>query len=93
MPHDHLIIELRMIQRVVLCLLPPCAAQHLLSFLATLKQPPQLLGLIADYLSILLVPPRDHALHFGKLAVQVSPLGLLSQGVGPQVARESRQAG
>ena len=90
-PHDHLIIELLMIHRVVLCLLPPRASHHLLSLLAALKQPPQLLCLVADYLGILFVPLRDHALHLGKLAVQVDPLGLLSQGVGPQVIREGRQ--
>ena len=89
-PHNHLIIELRMIKRVVLSLLPLGVPQHLLGPLTALKKPPQLLCLVADYLGILLVHPRDHALHLGKLAVQVSALGLLSQCVGPQVVREGR---
>ena len=93
MPHDHFIIELRMIQWVVLSLLPPRFAHHLLSLLKALKQPPQMLCLVADYLGILLVASKNHALHLGKLAVQVSPLGLLRQGVDPQVIREGRQTG
>jgi hypothetical protein len=49
--------------------------------------------LIADYLGILLVAHRNHVFHLGKLALQVSPRGILSQGVGSQVIREGFQSG
>ena len=49
--------------------------------------------LIADYLSILLVAHRNHIFHLDKLALQVSSLGVLSQGIGSHVIREGGQLG
>ena len=77
-----------MIQGVVLSLLPPRAAYHLFCLLAALKQHPQLLCLVSDYLGILLVAPGNHALHLDKLSFHVSSLGVLSQGISSQVVRE-----
>ena len=77
-----------MIHGVVLRLLSLRVAYHLFCLLAALKQHPELLCLVTDYLGILLVAPGNNALHLSKLALQVSPRGVLSQGVGSQVVRE-----
>ncbi len=90
-PHYHLIIELRMIHGVILSLLSPRVATHLVHLLTAFKEHPQLLCLIADNLGILLVAPGNHAFHLSQLALHVISFGLLSEGVGHQVVRESLQ--
>ena len=82
-----------MIQGVVLRLLSLRVAYHLFCLLAVLKEHPELLCLVADYLGILLVAPGNHVFHLGKLVLHVSPRGILSQGVGSQVIREGCQSG
>jgi hypothetical protein len=77
-----------MIYWVVLRLLSLRVAYHLFCLLAALKQHPELLCFVADYLGILLVASRNHDFHLGKLVLQVSSLGVLSQGVGSQVVGE-----